>query len=62
MYYTCRSYQRRSSIASEANRVSLSFSEQAPIRWFEPEAYKAKLAAAGPVAILPIGEAETDLE
>ncbi|XP_018392901.1 PREDICTED: eukaryotic translation initiation factor 4E-binding protein Mextli isoform X3 [Cyphomyrmex costatus] len=34
----------------------------APIRWFEPEAYKAKLAAAGPVAILPIGEAETDPE
>ncbi|XP_011140115.1 eukaryotic translation initiation factor 4E-binding protein Mextli isoform X4 [Harpegnathos saltator] len=35
---------------------------KAPIRWFEPEAYKAKLAAAGPVAILPIGEAETDPE
>ncbi|XP_011175334.1 eukaryotic translation initiation factor 4E-binding protein Mextli isoform X7 [Solenopsis invicta] len=35
---------------------------KAPIRWFEPEAYKAKLAAAGPVAILPISEAETDPE
>ncbi|XP_014471596.1 PREDICTED: uncharacterized protein LOC106742821 isoform X3 [Dinoponera quadriceps] len=35
---------------------------KAPIRWFEPEAYKAKLAAAGPVAILPIGEEETDPE
>lgn len=35
---------------------------QAPIRWFEPEAYKAKLAAAGSVAILPINEAETDPE
>ncbi|XP_018059877.1 PREDICTED: eukaryotic translation initiation factor 4E-binding protein Mextli isoform X3 [Atta colombica] len=35
---------------------------KAPIRWFEPEAYKAKLAAAGPVAILPIGEAEIDPE
>lgn len=38
------------------------FSLQAPIRWFEPEAYKANIAAAGPVAILPIGEAETDPE
>ncbi|CAL1678326.1 unnamed protein product [Lasius platythorax] len=35
---------------------------KAPIRWFEPEAYKAKLAAAGSVAILPINEAETDPE
>ncbi|XP_028048331.1 eukaryotic translation initiation factor 4E-binding protein Mextli isoform X3 [Monomorium pharaonis] len=35
---------------------------KAPIRWFEPEAYKAKLAAVGPVAILSIGEAETDPE
>ncbi|XP_077275056.1 eukaryotic translation initiation factor mextil isoform X2 [Temnothorax americanus] len=35
---------------------------RSPIRWFEPEAYKAKLAAAGPVAILPISEAETDPE
>jgi len=43
-------------------RTNLSISWQAPIRWFEPEAYKAKLAAAGPVAILPIGEAETDPE
>ncbi|XP_072762859.1 eukaryotic translation initiation factor 4E-binding protein Mextli isoform X2 [Anoplolepis gracilipes] len=35
---------------------------KAPIRWFEPETYKAKLAAAGCVAILPINEAETDPE
>ncbi|XP_070172449.1 eukaryotic translation initiation factor 4E-binding protein Mextli isoform X4 [Polyergus mexicanus] len=35
---------------------------KASIRWFEPEAYKTKLAAAGSVAILPINEAETDPE
>jgi len=50
---TNRSYKRKKLITS---------SRQAPIRWFEPEAYKAKLAAAGPVAILPISEAETDPE
>ncbi|XP_076291862.1 eukaryotic translation initiation factor mextil isoform X3 [Lasioglossum baleicum] len=33
-----------------------------PIRWFEPEAYKAKVAAAGLVTVLPIGEGETDPE
>ncbi|KAK1116842.1 hypothetical protein K0M31_018004 [Melipona bicolor] len=33
-----------------------------PIRWFEPEAYKAKVAAAGLVTVLAIGEAETDPE
>jgi len=52
-----------SSIHGEAERKKLiASSRQAPIRWFEPEAYKAKLAAAGPVAILPISEAETDPE
>lgn len=35
---------------------------KAPIRWFEPEAYKAKVAAAGLVTVLPIGEGETDPE
>ncbi|KAI4502187.1 hypothetical protein M0802_002869 [Mischocyttarus mexicanus] len=35
---------------------------KAPIRWFEPETYKAKVAAAGIVAILPAGEGETDPE
>ncbi|KAK9308770.1 hypothetical protein QLX08_001373 [Tetragonisca angustula] len=33
-----------------------------PIRWFEPEAYKAKVAAAGLVTVLAIGEGETDPE
>ncbi|XP_017882250.1 eukaryotic translation initiation factor 4E-binding protein Mextli isoform X2 [Ceratina calcarata] len=33
-----------------------------PIRWFEPETYKAKVAAAGLVTVLPIGEGETDPE
>ncbi|XP_017761916.1 PREDICTED: eukaryotic translation initiation factor 4E-binding protein Mextli isoform X2 [Eufriesea mexicana] len=32
-----------------------------PIRWFEPETYKAKIAA-GLVSVLPIGEGETDPE
>ncbi|XP_076670853.1 eukaryotic translation initiation factor mextil isoform X3 [Andrena cerasifolii] len=35
---------------------------KAPIRWFEPEAYKAKVVAAGLVTVLPIGEGETDPE
>ncbi|KAI4490153.1 hypothetical protein M0804_004335 [Polistes exclamans] len=35
---------------------------KAPIRWFEPETYKAKVAAAGIIAILPAGEGETDPE
>ncbi|XP_046815200.1 eukaryotic translation initiation factor 4E-binding protein Mextli isoform X2 [Vespa crabro] len=35
---------------------------KAPIRWFEPETYKAKVAAAGVIAILPAGEGETDPE
>ncbi|XP_078047083.1 eukaryotic translation initiation factor mextil isoform X2 [Augochlora pura] len=35
---------------------------KAPIRWFEPEAYKAKVAAADLVTVLPIGEGETDPE
>ncbi|XP_015440542.1 PREDICTED: uncharacterized protein LOC107195250 isoform X2 [Dufourea novaeangliae] len=35
---------------------------KAPIRWFEPEAYKAKVAAAGLVTVLPIGDGETDPE
>ncbi|XP_033232215.1 eukaryotic translation initiation factor 4E-binding protein Mextli isoform X2 [Belonocnema kinseyi] len=35
---------------------------KAPIRWFEPEAYKAKVAAAGLVTILPAGEADNDPE
>lgn len=35
---------------------------KAPIRWFEPEAYKAKVAAAGVITVLPIGEGETDPE
>ncbi|XP_033348677.1 eukaryotic translation initiation factor 4E-binding protein Mextli isoform X3 [Bombus vosnesenskii] len=33
-----------------------------PIRWFEPETYKAKVAAAGLVTVLTIGEGETDPE
>ncbi|XP_051156303.1 eukaryotic translation initiation factor 4E-binding protein Mextli isoform X2 [Leptopilina boulardi] len=35
---------------------------KAPIRWFEPETYKAKVAAAGLVTILPAGEADNDPE
>ncbi|XP_015608855.1 eukaryotic translation initiation factor 4E-binding protein Mextli isoform X3 [Cephus cinctus] len=35
---------------------------KAPIRWFEPEAYKAKVAAAGLVTVLPIGDTENDPE
>ncbi|XP_053983080.1 eukaryotic translation initiation factor 4E-binding protein Mextli isoform X4 [Hylaeus anthracinus] len=35
---------------------------KAPIRWFEPEAYKAKVAAAGLITVLPVGEGETDPE
>ncbi|XP_076243465.1 eukaryotic translation initiation factor mextil isoform X2 [Calliopsis andreniformis] len=35
---------------------------KAPIRWFEPEAYKAKVAAADLITVLPIGEGETDPE
>ncbi|XP_061937946.1 eukaryotic translation initiation factor 4E-binding protein Mextli isoform X4 [Apis cerana] len=33
-----------------------------PIRWFEPETYKAKVAAAGLITVLTIGEGETDPE
>ncbi|XP_076632676.1 eukaryotic translation initiation factor mextil isoform X2 [Colletes latitarsis] len=35
---------------------------KAPIRWFEPGAYKAKVAAAGLITVLPVGEGETDPE
>ncbi|XP_076168737.1 eukaryotic translation initiation factor mextil isoform X3 [Ptiloglossa arizonensis] len=35
---------------------------KAPIRWFEPEAYKAKETAAGFNTVLPVGEGETDPE
>lgn len=43
-------------------QLSIIFILQEPIRWFEPETYKAKVAAAGLITVLTIGEGETDPE
>nr|XP_012148055.1 PREDICTED: uncharacterized protein LOC100882061 isoform X5 [Megachile rotundata]XP_012148119.1 PREDICTED: uncharacterized protein LOC100882061 isoform X5 [Megachile rotundata]XP_012148177.1 PREDICTED: uncharacterized protein LOC100882061 isoform X5 [Megachile rotundata]XP_012148248.1 PREDICTED: uncharacterized protein LOC100882061 isoform X5 [Megachile rotundata]XP_012148306.1 PREDICTED: uncharacterized protein LOC100882061 isoform X5 [Megachile rotundata] len=49
-------------IQKECPNIVRKFFQQEPIRWFEPETYKAKVAAAGLVTVLPIGDGETDPE
>ena len=44
------------------NFIICFFFWQAPIRWFEPEAYKANVAAGGIVTLLPVSEVDNDLE
>ncbi|XP_034176294.1 eukaryotic translation initiation factor mextil isoform X4 [Osmia lignaria lignaria] len=49
-------------IQKECPNIVRKFFQQEPIRWFEPETYKAKVAAAGLVTVLPLGDGETDPE